>query len=369
MRNRTMMTLLPEENLEDQQELGKIKIAVVLPVYNTAKYLRECLDSLIRQTHVNFNVFAVDDGSTDGSSVILDEYATRDKRFLVWHIENGGVSAARNFALEQIEKNGEFQLVAFCDSDDVVNPDFLHLYVYGVVKYKAQFVTIGYVKFDKKGIRGLKRKIMHPPLLLLGEDLLLFAIQFHSMSSVSPAAAFFLNNVALSAELVHGVRFDVKRNVGEDVEYRFRAIVRMDRGVALSDVGYNYRIRRSSLSNKGTYPMCFGLDLYLDWLRQLDGGVLEISKKIKAHIIKEFGKEIVRAYEYGKLSENWESFCEYYKKIRLFCRDCSIFSPGMGVVLLFPWGPMAMDCFLFIRGLGSRSSREKVANKMMSAYE
>jgi hypothetical protein len=53
----------------------------------------------------------------------------------------------------------------------------------------------------------------------------------------------------------------------------------------------------------------------------------------------------------------------------LFRRDCSIFSPGMGVVLLFPWGPMAMECFLFIRGLGSRSSREKVANKMMSAYE
>lgn len=62
-------------------------------------------------------------------------------------------------------------------------------------------------------------------------------------------------------------------------------------------------------------------------------------------------------------------FVSTIKKIRLFCRDCSIFSPGMGVVLLFPWGPMAMECFLFIRGLGSRSSREKVANKMMSAYE
>lgn len=356
-------------NLDNRHELEDIKIAIVLPVYNTASYLRECLDSLIQQKHTNFKVFVVDDGSTDGSSVILDEYAAKDKRFLVWHIENGGVSAARNFALEQIEKSGEFQLVSFCDSDDIVNPNFLHLYAYGVVKYKAQFVTVGYVKFDKRGIRGLKKKIMHPPLLLIGDDLLEFGLLFHSLSSVSPAGAYFLNNVAFSTKFVHGVRFDVKRTIGEDVDYRFRTIVRMDRGVAFSDVGYNYRIRKSSLSNRELYPICSGLDLYLDWLRKMDEGVTGVPEKVKVQIIREFRKEIVRSWECEKLKENWSCFCEYYKKIKHFCSDFSVFSPGMEIIFLFPWGPRVMRCFLFIRRFASRSSRERFANKMLSAYE
>lgn len=358
-----------EENLEDQQELEKIKIAVVLPVYNTAKYLRECVDSLIRQTHANFNVFAVDDGSTDESSAILDECAARDKRFLVWHTGNSGVSAARNFALEQIEKIGGFHLVAFCDSDDFVNPNFLHLYACGAVRYKAHFITIGYVKFDKNGVRGLKKKEMHPPLLLLGEELLEFGVLLHPLSSISPAGAYFLNNVAFNANLIRGVRFDVKRSVGEDVEYRFRTILRMDRGVAFSEIGYNYRIRKSSLSNRGLYPFGFGLDLYLDWLREVDGILIRVSEKIKALIIKEFRKEVVRAYECNELSETWDCFSEYYKEISRFYKGCSVFSPGMEILFLFPSGPIMMKCFLFIRRFCSRSSRKKVAIKMLSAYE
>lgn len=365
-----MPTLLSEiENLEDQQELENIKIAVVLPVYNTAAYLRECVDSLVRQTHANFNVFAVDDGSTDESSLILDEYAAKDKRFLVWHIANGGVSAARNFALEQIERIGGFQFIAFCDSDDVTNPDFLRLYAYGAVKYKAEFVTIGYVKFDKKGIRTPKRKVTHPPLLLLGEDLLEFSIVLHSQSKISPASAYFLNNVALSAKMVHGIRFDVMRNIGEDVEYRFRTVIGMNRGVVLSEIGYNYRIRKSSLSNKGLCPACSGLDLYLDWLKKTDGVLIDLSNKIKTKIIEEFFRELVRAHECDELNERWSCFSKYYKEIKRFRKDCSMFAPGVEVVFLFPCGPRVMKYFLFIRKFGSRSSYEKIANKMLSAYE
>lgn len=73
----------PTQPLFDQQRTTKV--AVVLPVYNTARYLRECLDSILAQSHKNFVVFAVDDGSTDTSGQILDEYAAKDQRIVTFH--------------------------------------------------------------------------------------------------------------------------------------------------------------------------------------------------------------------------------------------------------------------------------------------
>lgn len=117
----------PTQPLFDQQRTTKV--AVVLPVYNTARYLRECLDSILAQSHKNFVVFAVDDGSTDTSGQILDEYAAKDQRIVTFHKKNGGVSSARNVALDAIENEGSFDYIAFVDSDDLVKENFLELYV------------------------------------------------------------------------------------------------------------------------------------------------------------------------------------------------------------------------------------------------
>ena len=102
----------------DQQRTAKV--AVVLPVYNTARYLRECLDSILAQSYKNFVVFAVDDGSTDTSGQILNEYTAKDQRIVTFHKKNGGVSSARNVALDAIENEGSFDYIAFVDSDDLV---------------------------------------------------------------------------------------------------------------------------------------------------------------------------------------------------------------------------------------------------------
>lgn len=70
-------------------------ISIIIPVYNTEKYLRHCLDSVLTQTYKEFECILVDDGSTDSSGRICDEYAAKDNRFLVIHKKNGGVAAAR----------------------------------------------------------------------------------------------------------------------------------------------------------------------------------------------------------------------------------------------------------------------------------
>lgn len=98
-------------------------ISVIVPVYNVASYLPACIDSILAQTLADFELLLVDDGSTDGSGDICDDYACRDARVTVLHQANAGPSAARNAALDVAQ--GEY--VAFVDSDDVVHSRYLEL--------------------------------------------------------------------------------------------------------------------------------------------------------------------------------------------------------------------------------------------------
>lgn len=91
-------------------------ISVIIPVYNVEPYLKKCLDSVVAQTYKEIEIILVDDGSTDGSGLICDEYAARDKRIKVIHKQNGGLSDARNVGLERC--GGRY--VTFIDSDDYV---------------------------------------------------------------------------------------------------------------------------------------------------------------------------------------------------------------------------------------------------------
>ena len=93
-----------------------MKLSIVMPVYNVERYLRECLDSLLAQTFVDWELICVDDGSTDGSGRILDEYAVRDSRIRPVHQANAKVHAARNRALDMAQ--GEW--IGFLDPDDLI---------------------------------------------------------------------------------------------------------------------------------------------------------------------------------------------------------------------------------------------------------
>ena len=95
--------------------------SVIVPVYNVAPYLGECLDSVLAQTFPDWECLCTDDGSKDGSDLILDAYARRDPRFRVTHQPNAGVSAARNRALDRLRG----QWVGFVDPDDFVRVDWL----------------------------------------------------------------------------------------------------------------------------------------------------------------------------------------------------------------------------------------------------
>lgn len=120
--------------------------SIVLPVYNVAPYLRRCLDSLLAQSYASFEVICVDDGSTDGSGGILDDYARRDGRVRVCHQPNAGVSAARNKGL--LLALGRW--VAFADGDDYVDADWLLNFKLCFEKTGVEVVYSGCVSFDSR---------------------------------------------------------------------------------------------------------------------------------------------------------------------------------------------------------------------------
>lgn len=97
-------------------------ISVIVPVYNTEKTLNRCIDSILNQTFCDWELLLVDDGSTDQSGELCDEYAAKDKRIRVFHKTNGGVSSARNMGLQYAK--GEW--ISFVDADDYLNVQSLN---------------------------------------------------------------------------------------------------------------------------------------------------------------------------------------------------------------------------------------------------
>lgn len=104
-------------------------ISVIIPVYNVQEYLSECLESVRKQTYENLEIFLVDDGSKDSSGAMCDQYALEDSRIKVIHKENGGLSSARNAALDVA--TGEY--ITFVDSDDYLADDYVE-YLYDLLK-------------------------------------------------------------------------------------------------------------------------------------------------------------------------------------------------------------------------------------------
>lgn len=96
------------------------KISVIIPVYNGGKYLKRCLDSLVKQSFSNWQAICVDDGSVDDTGKILDGFADKDKRFVIIHKKNAGVSAARNDGINKA--TGEY--IHFMDADDTIDADY-----------------------------------------------------------------------------------------------------------------------------------------------------------------------------------------------------------------------------------------------------
>ena len=137
---------LEEEEVIFEEKGNSDLISIVVPVYNAADYLRRCLDSILKQTYDRFEVILVNDGSTDGSGGICQDYAARDSRIQVVHQENQGPSAARNRGLQLAQ--GEY--VTFVDADDFLEATYLEVLYQSLVEHDADISICNFTSFNEE---------------------------------------------------------------------------------------------------------------------------------------------------------------------------------------------------------------------------
>ena len=209
------------------------KISVIVPVYNVEKYIAKCLDSILAQTYENIEILCVNDGATDNSGKILDEYAARDSRVKVFHKENGGVSSARNLALE----NATGDYIAFVDSDDYIAPDMYESLLSALKENDADIAecSIAYAEEDGNIKYGDSKK---------------YALD----DQKAMLEAFFLKKIAVviwnklfKSKVLEGLTFDANYKIGEDSLFLYNALKNARSIVGIEKVGYYYLQRTTSV--------------------------------------------------------------------------------------------------------------------------
>lgn len=213
-------------------------LSIIIPIYNSKTYLTKCLSSIVSQLDTDAEIICVDDGSTDGSEVICDEFAANYDNVKVFHKPNGGVSSARNLGIAVA--SGAY--ICFVDSDDWLDTDYFELAAPVLIKQKPILLQNNYVKDDGEG----KTTCKFLPL----EDFNCTAKQaFYEMANGNhygwePVASFY------EATACKKVKFDTHIVYGEDLLFRFQ-FCQLNEGRYIYHYlpKYHYFIRENSAVN------------------------------------------------------------------------------------------------------------------------
>lgn len=221
----------------------KPAISVIIPVYNTEPYLERCLKSILSQSFTDIELLLVDDGSTDRSGAICDEYAVGDNRIKVLHQENGGVSSARNLGLDQA--TGEY--VIFADADDHWVTDKALERLYGIAKTNGLDMLRG----EYLAVDGSNRPLYQDRVSDRSKPYTGRIIGSYEFLEYAIHGEFFLWLILFKRSVIGTLRFETGRIFLEDMEFLSRLLVNECRCMYLSDEPfYAYTVHAASASNR-----------------------------------------------------------------------------------------------------------------------
>lgn len=222
--------------------MEKELISVIVPVYNAEKYLQKCLDSILEQTYKNLEIIIINDGSTDNSGQICQEYEKQDDRIIYIEKENSGVSDTRNAGMDRM--TGTY--VTFVDSDDWLEPNYVKFLYEKLIEHQADIVVGNYTSFNESNsvfyfhtsadyyekVYDNKSVI---PCLYDAKELLKSAL-------IVPWGKIY------KKEIIANFRFPIDR-IGEDALFNLKALLDSKKVVYVNKSAYIYRVREGSLSN------------------------------------------------------------------------------------------------------------------------
>lgn len=217
------------------------KVSIIIPIYNTSKYLKQCLDTVSQQTYQNIEVLLVDDGSTDNSLQICQKYAQQDPRFRVIYEQNGGLSAARNKGVSLATGD----LLAFIDGDDYVDVHYIEYLLNSLHKFNTDIAVSSYYQIDD-------HYTFFFPMSPAG-DIQRFDGKYSNQKWAE--TSFKLNGIICNAawgklykkEVFNNVSYPTNDKVGEDQFTTWKTYLNADCISFTNKQTYIYRINPSSL--------------------------------------------------------------------------------------------------------------------------
>lgn len=214
------------------------KISIIVPAYNAEKHIRACVSSILKQTYTNLEIILVDDGSKDNTGKICDEYKEKDNRFKVIHVQNGGLSKARNIGMDVA--TGEY--IMFIDSDDIYEENSCEVLYNEITTTQADYVIGNYIHMNSNGEKWPKP---------------LFDIEKYNnfeLSIKDYQKSFFVMNSVVWNKIFrkkfidkYNLRF-VNGAIAEDAIFSIFCYVHAKKAYYISDIVYNYRQNENNSS-------------------------------------------------------------------------------------------------------------------------
>lgn len=219
------------------------KVSVIVPIYNVQKYLKRCVDSILKQTYKNLEIILVNDGSTDNSRKIINEYKKLDNRVKAYHKENGGLSDARNYGIERA--TGDY--ILYLDSDDWLDINMINTMIEKAKEYKADIVQVGfYYSYEEYLLYDNRYYGENDDDIVLDKQELMKELVINEKVKNFAWGKLYKSEVVKDILFEKGVRF-------EDVFWAHKVMDRVDKYVIVHKPLMYYFQRNNSIS--GNYSL------------------------------------------------------------------------------------------------------------------
>lgn len=209
-------------------------ISIIVPVFNVEDYIKECLESIIKQTYTNLEILIIDDGSTDTSGQICDNYAKKDKRIKVIHQQNLGLSASRNKGI----KLSKGKYLSFIDSDDIINPLMIELLYKEITNNNCDISICKFQIFNDKFINRNKEYSVS----LLNQDEFLKKLMIDKEISSHACNKLYNKDLFKEIKFIEGKKY-------EDIGTTYKLGFNLNKACYLNIELYGYRNRENSIIN------------------------------------------------------------------------------------------------------------------------
>ncbi|MGL4453001.1 MAG: glycosyltransferase family 2 protein [Sarcina sp.] len=248
-----------------------MKVSVIIPMYNTENFIKECIESVLKQSYKDFEIIIVDDGSTDNSKKYIQEFIEEIDFIKYVYQKNAGLSAARNTGI--INSEGEF--IVFIDSDDFVDEDFIGELVTLIEQENADIAQCGYYRYDQEIVETMQ---LHREILYIEGNETFIKI-FYKTFIEKKFGMICCNKIYRRAELMKNkILFEKNSEIyAEDLLFNLKVLLNSKKIVISDKVLYYYRVRLGSITQ--SYKQDLGIR-YAELVNRItEYSTLELSQK------------------------------------------------------------------------------------------